>query len=161
MFAINDTLQIPDEELVFSYARSGGPGGQNVNKVASKAILHWSLSQNTSIADDVKDRLRTLFPSRATVEGEFVIQSQEYRDQERNRLACLEKLREFLVKRSLNVSISVDGNVNPQTIHDMVQAGADTVVLGSSGLFMKDVSIPDALHRVYDAIDLGLARRGD
>jgi ribosome-associated protein len=98
MFAVNDVMQIPDEELVFSYARSGGPGGQNVNKVASKAILHWAVAQNTSIRDDVKDRLRALFPSRVTVDGYFVIQSQEYRDQERNREACLEKLREMLLK---------------------------------------------------------------
>ena len=98
MFAVTDSILIPDEELVFSYARSGGPGGQNVNKVASKAILHWAIAQNTSIRDDVKERLRALFPSRVTVDGQFVIQSQEYRDQERNRLACLEKLRDFLLK---------------------------------------------------------------
>ena len=97
MFAVNDSIQIPDEELVFSFARSSGPGGQNVNKVASKAILHWAVAQNTSIRDDVKERLRNLFPSRFTVNGQFVIQSQEFRDQERNRVACLEKLREFLL----------------------------------------------------------------
>ena len=98
MLSINDQIQIPDEELVFSYARSGGPGGQNVNKVASKAFLHWSIAQNSSVPDDVKERLRTLFRSRITVEDELVIQSQEFRDQEKNKLACLEKLRDFLVK---------------------------------------------------------------
>lgn len=76
-------------------------------------------------------------------------------------LRKVEKLRNFLTERSLNVQISVDGNVNPQTIPDMVQAGADKLVLGSSGLFLKDTSIPDALNRIYDAIDLGIARRGN
>jgi len=98
MFEINDQIQIPDEELQFSFARSGGPGGQNVNKVASKAILHWNVAKNTSVPDDAKARLRTLFPSRVTVEDEFVIHSQEFRDQEKNRLACLDKLRGFLLK---------------------------------------------------------------
>src|SRR5260370_38980902 len=101
MLAINDQIQIPDDELVFSFARSGGPGGQNVNKVASKAFLHWSIAQNTSVPDDVKRRLRTLFPSRITVEDELVIQSQEFRDQEKNRLACLDKLLDFLLKREM------------------------------------------------------------
>src|SRR5215475_2849884 len=95
---ITDGIHIPDDELVFSYARSGGPGGQNVNKVASKAILHWNMTQNTSVSEDVKARLQTIFPSRVTIEGELVIHSQEFRDQERNRLACLEKLRDFLLK---------------------------------------------------------------
>ena len=55
---ITAAILIPDEELIFSFARSGGPGGQNVNKVASKAILHWDLSANTSLPTDVKERLR-------------------------------------------------------------------------------------------------------
>ncbi len=55
---ITDALQIPDGELIFTFARSGGPGGQNVNKVASKAILHWDLAANTSLPADVRERLR-------------------------------------------------------------------------------------------------------
>ena len=98
---INEQIQIPDEELVFTYARSGGPGGQNVNKVASKAILHWNLAGNATVPDGVKERLRVLFPSRVTVDGQFVIQSQEFRDQEKNRAACLDKLREFVLKATV------------------------------------------------------------
>lgn len=74
-------------------------------------------------------------------------------------LRKVEKLRAMLDEKSLAVRISVDGNVNPQTIPDMVQAGADILVLGSSGLFMKDTEIPDALNRICDAIDIGIARR--
>ena len=96
MLTVNHQIQIPDDELSFTYARSGGPGGQNVNKVASKAVLRWSLAQSRSVPDDVKVRFRTLFPSRLTVEGDVVIHSQEFRDQERNRQACLEKLGELL-----------------------------------------------------------------
>lgn len=98
MFIISPTMQIPEDELEFQFARSGGPGGQNVNKVASKAILRWSLARNSTIPLEVKNRLRTLFRSRITVDDEIVIQAQASRDQDRNREDCLEKLRAFLVQ---------------------------------------------------------------
>lgn len=98
MFAINDILSIPDEELVFTFARSSGPGGQNVNKVASKAVLRWSLTANATIPTHIRQRLRSLQRSRVTTDDEIVIQAQEYRDQERNKQACLEKLRSFLLQ---------------------------------------------------------------
>src|SRR5438876_8462967 len=100
MFQINERIQIPDEELQFSFARSGGPGGQNVNKVSSKAILRWNLATNNSVSGEVKARLRSLQRRRITVDDEIVIQSQEYRDQERNRQACLDKLRDLLIQAS-------------------------------------------------------------
>ncbi|MFL5341335.1 MAG: alternative ribosome rescue aminoacyl-tRNA hydrolase ArfB [Gemmataceae bacterium] len=100
MFAVNERIQIPDDELQFTYARSGGPGGQNVNKVSSKAVLRWNLGANGSVPAEIKARLRGTQRRRITVDDEIVIQSQEYRDQERNRLACLEKLREFLIDAS-------------------------------------------------------------
>ena len=61
----------------------------------------------------------------------------------------------------LNIKISVDGNVNPETIPDMVAAGADILVLGSSSLFKKDISIPQALEKIYHSIDLGLKIRDE
>ncbi len=75
-------------------------------------------------------------------------------------ISKIHNLRTKLAEKSLPVRISVDGCVNPATIPDMVQAGADILVLGSSGLFMKDMPIPDALNRIRDAVDLGLKRRG-
>jgi ribosome-associated protein len=98
MLQINHYLQIPAEELHFSFARSGGPGGQNVNKVASKAVLRWSLRTNVSVPEHVKTRLRSLHRNRVTADDEIVIQSQRYRDQERNRQDCLDKLREFILQ---------------------------------------------------------------
>lgn len=97
MFVVNERIQIPDEELQFSFARAGGPGGQNVNKVSSKAILRWDLGLNSSVPVEIKDRLRTLQRNRITVEGELVIHAQNHRDQERNKLECLERLREMLL----------------------------------------------------------------
>lgn len=96
MLDINDRIRIPEEEFSWSFVRSGGPGGQNVNKVASKAVLRWNLTASPSVPDDVKSRLRERLHQRITNEGDLLITSQRYRDQDRNRLDCLEKLREML-----------------------------------------------------------------
>jgi ribosome-associated protein len=96
MIPITDSITIPDDELTFTYARSGGPGGQNVNKVESKAVLRWNLASSTAVSAAVKERLRKLFPSRVTAEGEFLVVSQVYRDQPRNRDDCLLKLAEMV-----------------------------------------------------------------
>ena len=98
MLAINDTLTIPEDELSFSYARSGGPGGQNVNKVSSKAVLRWKLAETQVLSAEVKERIARLERKRVTTEGELVITSQRFRDQERNREDCLERLREIVLR---------------------------------------------------------------
>ncbi len=86
------------EEFEWSFARSGGPGGQNVNKVASKAVLRWDVQHSPSVPDDVRARFLAQQRQRITTEGALVMSSQRYRDQERNREDCLEKLRELLVR---------------------------------------------------------------
>ena len=78
---INGGFTIPDEKLLFSFARSGGPGGQNVNKVASKAILHWNIAANATLPPAVKQRLQTQQATRLSTEGFLVIHSRRYRDQ--------------------------------------------------------------------------------
>jgi ribosome-associated protein len=98
MLEITQTIHIPDNELSWSFARSGGPGGQNVNKVASKAVLRWQLAQNTTLPDDVRQRLETQQRGRITTEGDLLITSQRYRDQESNRTDCLEKLRQLVLE---------------------------------------------------------------
>jgi ribosome-associated protein len=94
---ITGALQIPDDELHFTFARSGGPGGQNVNKVSSKAILHWDLAANTTLPAELKDRLRRHFAKRLTTEGLLVIQGQRYRDQAKNIDDCRGKLRQMIL----------------------------------------------------------------
>ncbi|MBI1918182.1 MAG: aminoacyl-tRNA hydrolase [Planctomycetes bacterium] len=95
---ITDTITVPDDELHFTFARSGGPGGQNVNKVASKAILHWNLTANATLPAGVKDRLRASQRRRITIEGELVIQSQRFRDQAKNVEDCRAKLGEMVLE---------------------------------------------------------------
>jgi ribosome-associated protein len=98
MLDITPLLQIPETEFTWSFARSGGPGGQNVNKVASKALLRWDIATNTSIPADVKNRLAEQQKRYFTLDGGLIITSQRYRDQERNKEDCLQKLREILVQ---------------------------------------------------------------
>ena len=101
MIHVNERIAIPDEELEWSFARSGGPGGQNVNKVSSKAVLRWRAATSVvPIPLPAWGRMKARFPSRFTADGDVLISSQEYRDQERNRQACEEKLAE-MVRASL------------------------------------------------------------
>jgi ribosome-associated protein len=95
---ITPTIHVPDGELQFTFARSGGPGGQNVNKVASKAVLHWDLAANTTLPDDVKERLRARQANRITTEGALVIQGQRHRDQALNVADCLDRLRAMVLE---------------------------------------------------------------
>jgi ribosome-associated protein len=97
MLFISPQIQIPDDELLFSYVRSSGPGGQNVNKVSSKAVLRWSAVSSPSLPHEVRGRLLTTFASRLTTDGDLIITSQRYRDQQRNTGDCLEKLKEMLL----------------------------------------------------------------
>jgi ribosome-associated protein len=92
MLQVTEAIAIPADELTWQYARSGGPGGQNVNKVASKAVLRWAMADSSSVPAAVKDRLRAAHPAYVTTEGEFLVTSQKYRDQERNREDCRQKL---------------------------------------------------------------------
>ncbi len=97
MLVITESIHIPDEELEFSYARSGGPGGQNVNKVASKVVLRWRASRtSTHLSEQARQRMRSRYPSRYTTAGDVVISSQRFRDRERNRQDCLDKLVEMI-----------------------------------------------------------------
>ena len=96
MLEVNEQIHIPEDEFSWSFVRSGGPGGQNVNKVASKAVLRWDLNASPSVPEDVKLRFRTRQRRRITTEGELVLSSQRYRDQERNKQDCLDKLAEML-----------------------------------------------------------------
>jgi len=98
MLVVNPAIQVPDGEFEWRFARSGGPGGQNVNKVASKALLIWHVAQTTSIAEDVKIRLALQQKRFFTNEGTMIVVSQRHRDQDRNREDCLDKLRSMILQ---------------------------------------------------------------
>ena len=98
MLVINSRLTIPREEFEFSYARSGGPGGQNVNKVNTKVTLRWPVESSPSLPPGIKERFLKQYARRITINGELVLSSQRYRDQIRNQSDCLEKLRQMVLE---------------------------------------------------------------
>lgn len=98
MLTVTPHLQIPLREFEFSFARSGGPGGQNVNKVSSKATLRWAVMASPSLPEPVRRRLLGKHGHRVTAEGDLLIVSQRFRDAGRNAADCLEKLRAMLAE---------------------------------------------------------------
>jgi len=93
---ITSRIAIPWREIQLSYARSGGPGGQNVNKVASKAVLRFDLRGSPSLPAPARERALARLASRLSRDGVIVLSSDAYRDQPRNREAVVERLRELL-----------------------------------------------------------------
>jgi ribosome-associated protein len=93
---VNAQIAIPRREIQFSFVRSSGPGGQNVNKVASKAVLRWPVATSPSLSDEVRARLVTQLRRRINDRGELVLASQKYRDQARNIDDCLAKFRDLV-----------------------------------------------------------------
>jgi ribosome-associated protein len=85
-------------ELRWQFARAGGPGGQNVNKVASKAVLRWDFASSAAIPDWIKNRIRELRPHWIKDGHELLINSSRFRDQLRNREDCLAKLDDLLAE---------------------------------------------------------------
>lgn len=90
-------VRVRPESVVFSYASSSGPGGQNVNKRETKAEVRVRLA-DLPIDEDARERLAALAGRRATESGELIIASDEHRSQARNRAECLDRLRELIVR---------------------------------------------------------------
>jgi ribosome-associated protein len=93
-------LEIPDADLEVAFIRSAGPGGQNVNKVASAVQLRFALERNQTLSPDVKSRLRHLAGQRVTDAGELLIVARTSRSQEHNRRDAESRLLD-LVRRAL------------------------------------------------------------
>jgi ribosome-associated protein len=96
MIRITPSLSIAENELALSFVRSSGPGGQNVNKLATAVELRFDAARSPSLDQPTLARLRHLAGRRMTSDGILVIKSQNFRTQERNRAAALARLIDLL-----------------------------------------------------------------
>lgn len=102
MLEISDALAIPDDELVERFVRAAGPGGQNVNKVASAVELRFDVTASRALPDAVRARLLARRDRRLTDAGVLVIQANRFRDQAKNRDDARARLAE-IVRAALTV----------------------------------------------------------
>ena len=91
MIRVNDSITLDERDLDERFVRSSGPGGQNVNKVATAVELRFNVD-GSSLPDDVKERLRTLAGTKMSSDGVLLIDSREYRLQSQNRTAARQRL---------------------------------------------------------------------
>jgi ribosome-associated protein len=96
MIPIDDNLAIPDEEVTFATSRSGGPGGQNVNKLETRVTVRFDLAGSHALSEDQKARLRERLATRITRDGVLQVTSQRHRSQSMNREAAVERFAELL-----------------------------------------------------------------
>lgn len=98
MIEVTPTLKIDESEIQYDFIRASGPGGQNVNKVASSVQLRFDIRNSPSLEPDVKERLIKLAGSRVTEDGILIIEAKRYRTQEQNRFDATQRLITWIQK---------------------------------------------------------------
>ncbi len=102
MIEVTPHIRLHENELVFHFVRASGPGGQNVNKVATAAELRFDVRRNVSLPDAVRERLSRLAANKINSQGQLLIFAQRFRTQERNRADAVERL-VTLIRRAAEI----------------------------------------------------------
>jgi ribosome-associated protein len=100
MINITPTITIRENEIKLEFIRSSGPGGQNVNKVATAVQLRFDVKNSPSLSHDVRTRLVRLAGRKITEHGILIIQASRFRKQERNRQDAMDRLKKLILKAS-------------------------------------------------------------
>jgi len=98
MLRINSTVSIRSNEITFDFIRSSGPGGQNVNKVATAVQLRFDMRNSPSISEAVKARLRKIAGKRVSIQGILILDARRHRSQSKNREDALNRLKELIIR---------------------------------------------------------------
>jgi ribosome-associated protein len=101
MLQVSPKISIPRSELTINFVRSSGPGGQNVNKVATAVQLRFNIRTTSSLSEEIKSRLGKLAGHKMTKDGELVIEAKRHRLQEQNRVDAEQRLVSLIQKALL------------------------------------------------------------
>ncbi len=122
MIKITEKISIDESELEEQFIRSSGPGGQNVNRVATAVQLRFDVANSPNLPVDLRDRLLRIAGKRATEEGVLIIEARRYRSQEKNRKDALDRLVTLIAKAAQKRKIRLKTKPTSESIRKRLES---------------------------------------